>query len=316
MGNKSIIKESSSKRVLTLFNEHKAKNYHELFSELKLLTEKDFQKYDCKNKIIEWIKNNYNDPELLDKLNLSETKNQMQIFLEGRIQRMDKQETIQKLAVLKSQISTSSNQSKSMNIFLAISIILIVVLVFQFLYFSSYKEYPEDINSLKNMIFEANKENTVLNDKLLDLQRENSELKSEIIELQNTNIIVNPKSNNTFGPSNKILIDDLYLEDTFVRLNVNNISLSRFFDSGSMQPTLNSYSTGLKMPIYSIEQVKVGDIISYKTQESKLIVHRVIRVSKDQKGWFAITKGDNNDVEDEQKVRFEQINGIIIGILY
>ena len=36
----------------------------------------------------------------------------------------------------------------------------------------------------------------------------------------------------------------------------------------------------------------------------------------DNEGWYAITKGDNNVVEDNWKVRFEQIEGIVIGIIY
>ena len=62
-------------------------------------------------------------------------------------------------------------------------------------------------------------------------------------------------------------------------------------------------------------EIHIGDIISYK-YEDMVLIHRVIELGKDSSGWYAITKGDNLDYNDPEKVRFNQVKGIVIGILY
>ncbi len=65
------------------------------------------------------------------------------------------------------------------------------------------------------------------------------------------------------------------------------------------------------------EEVKEGDIIAYTSEEaSGLVVHRVVKVGKDENSWFAVTKGDNAAVNDQAKVRFRQVRYIVVGILY
>ena len=61
----------------------------------------------------------------------------------------------------------------------------------------------------------------------------------------------------------------------------------------------------------------VGDIISfYPSFAEGLVVHRIIEIGNDNKGWYARTKGDNNPSADPGKVRFEDIHGVIVAILY
>ena len=46
------------------------------------------------------------------------------------------------------------------------------------------------------------------------------------------------------------------------------------------------------------------------------IIHRVIDTGRDKEGTYYITKGDNNPVKDSEKVRFNQIKGLLIAIIY
>ena len=47
-----------------------------------------------------------------------------------------------------------------------------------------------------------------------------------------------------------------------------------------------------------------------------MIIHRVIETGYDEQGWFAVTKGDNLKEKDPEKVRFNQIVGLVVGVLY
>lgn len=78
--------------------------------------------------------------------------------------------------------------------------------------------------------------------------------------------------------------------------------------SNSMYPVIN------KKDIVIVKQRKeyyLNDIITYIDKNSNLITHRIIRIENE--GY--ITKGDNNNSEDEEIIKKENIKGKIILIL-
>ena len=88
----------------------------------------------------------------------------------------------------------------------------------------------------------------------------------------------------------------------------------RIADTNSMDPVIDSGNVALGETVASPEQLGVGDIITYWDDET-LIIHRLISQGMDQQGWWGITKGDNNEIADEP-IRFEQIDSVVVGILY
>ena len=46
------------------------------------------------------------------------------------------------------------------------------------------------------------------------------------------------------------------------------------------------------------------------------VIHRIAEISNDEQGWYAIVKGDNNEAPDPERVRFEQIKKVLVGVLY
>ena len=82
-----------------------------------------------------------------------------------------------------------------------------------------------------------------------------------------------------------------------------------------MDPVIDENSTILEFEVLNPEELHEGDIISYK-YNNEIIIHRIIKISSDEKGWYCITKGDNNYEEDPFKIRFENIVGVTVGILY
>jgi len=98
-------------------------------------------------------------------------------------------------------------------------------------------------------------------------------------------------------------------------VNYGNITWASYTDTKSMIPTFGKNANGIETKPNNPNQLKVGDIISYK-YGSELIVHRITQISYDKNGWYAITKGDNNSCDDGIKVRFSQINGVLIALIY
>jgi signal peptidase I len=61
----------------------------------------------------------------------------------------------------------------------------------------------------------------------------------------------------------------------------------------------------------------VGDIISFWSATIETtVIHRIVEVGKDNQGVYFVTKGDNNLYKDPEKVRFEQVKGVVVGIIY
>lgn len=79
--------------------------------------------------------------------------------------------------------------------------------------------------------------------------------------------------------------------------------------SGSMEPTIHVGSVVVVKRI-NPEDVKVGDIIAFKTAESKTI-HRVIEKIVEGNSFYFRTKGDANEDPDPWIVKPEDIIGVL-----
>ena len=83
-----------------------------------------------------------------------------------------------------------------------------------------------------------------------------------------------------------------------------------------MDPLLDDTSHAIEIFPKSYRDIHVGDVISYQSPYTKEpVIHRVIEIGNDGE-WYAITKGDNNLVEDPEKVRFSQIKRILVAVIY
>jgi len=86
--------------------------------------------------------------------------------------------------------------------------------------------------------------------------------------------------------------------------------------SGSMEPNLNIGDIVIARSIENQEEeIKVGDIISYRKGHS-VITHRIVDIKKDENGILRITaKGDNNNVKDSEDILINNIEGKVIGVI-
>lgn len=85
--------------------------------------------------------------------------------------------------------------------------------------------------------------------------------------------------------------------------------------TNSMYPLLSANTTVLEKKPESEEELYIGDIIIYEYKDTR-IIHRIIDIGFDKQGWYATTKGDNNPKPDPDPVRFEQVRGVLVGIIY
>lgn len=67
----------------------------------------------------------------------------------------------------------------------------------------------------------------------------------------------------------------------------------------------------------STADIHPGDIVAYQSEFAEgIILHRVISIGIDDEEWYAMMKGDNNPNPDPRIVRFEQIQRVVVGIIY
>src|SRR3989344_4224802 len=118
------------------------------------------------------------------------------------------------------------------------------------------------------------------------------------------------------SPADHIKEDQIMVEDDKVVITIRNAKIARFADTNSMDPLIDKESNAIQIAPQSPVDIKIGDIISYTSESGDIIIHRVVRISNDDKGVYYTTKGDNNSTSDNERVRFWQVRFITVGIIY
>ena len=118
------------------------------------------------------------------------------------------------------------------------------------------------------------------------------------------------------SPGDRIEDSDVYVGSGQVRIDISNAKKREYIDSNSMDPLIDEGTTTIEIKPKNEDEIKVGDIIAYDMGGfDYAFVHRVVEIGQDAEGFYFITKGDNYYKEDS-KVRFSQVKGIVVGILY
>jgi signal peptidase I len=118
-----------------------------------------------------------------------------------------------------------------------------------------------------------------------------------------------------YSPNNWVDQSDITLTKDSVTISVDNPLWATFTDTNSMDPVLDESAHAIQIKPNQ-EDLQVGDIIAFTSDSNQYpIIHRVIEIGNDG-DWYAITKGDNNEYTDRNKVRFKDIQAVVIGIIY
>lgn len=86
--------------------------------------------------------------------------------------------------------------------------------------------------------------------------------------------------------------------------------------TGSMEPTMLTNSFAMTKQVKSIDELAVGDIITFRVydelaQRELTITHRIIDISDDE---VIQTQGDNNDAPDNFSLTIDNVQSKVIGV--
>lgn len=119
------------------------------------------------------------------------------------------------------------------------------------------------------------------------------------------------------SPYDRIHENQIEVKSNQVIINIENPEYARFTNTNSMDPILDETANAIEIMPKSENDIHIGDIVSYKSRlTNSIIIHRIIKVSKDEKGTYYTLKGDNNKLPDPEKIRFQQIERVLIAIIY
>jgi hypothetical protein len=120
-------------------------------------------------------------------------------------------------------------------------------------------------------------------------------------------------NSNAKAPGDWINLEQIEVNDDSIVIKIPNASLSSYAPTGSMKPVFDAGANGIRIIPASSNQINIGDIVTYGDEN---IVHRVVEKGQDENGAWFLTKGDNNNVDDGDKIRFSDIKYVTIGVLY
>lgn len=85
--------------------------------------------------------------------------------------------------------------------------------------------------------------------------------------------------------------------------------------SGSMEPAIPTGSVAAIKPGGDMNRFGVGDVITFRSIDNKLITHRIVEVTRDDQSGQVLyrTKGDNNDAADSAPVNPANVTGVYTG---
>ncbi|QIB27756.1 signal peptidase I [Caloranaerobacter azorensis] len=84
--------------------------------------------------------------------------------------------------------------------------------------------------------------------------------------------------------------------------------------SGSMQPNIEVGDLVVIKPVIP-KKIRKGDVVTYRLTNDIFITHRVIEVIDDNEEYLFVTKGDANNIEDNEKINSSQLIGKVFLVI-
>lgn len=117
------------------------------------------------------------------------------------------------------------------------------------------------------------------------------------------------------SPGDWVSEEQIKVYEDYIVLELGGATWAKFTDTNSMDPFLDIGANAIEIMPESAEQIQVGDIISYQADES-IIIHRVSEIGEDEDGIYYVVKGDNNTFTDPVEVRFDDVVGVLVAVIY
>lgn len=117
------------------------------------------------------------------------------------------------------------------------------------------------------------------------------------------------------SPSDWVKENQIQVYPQRVILNISGAQWAGFTNTNSMDPFIDETANAIEINPSNPDAIQVGDVIAYQTSYGVLI-HRVIEKGVDEQGNYYIVKGDNNRFSDPFKVRFADVKGVVVAVIY
>ncbi len=117
------------------------------------------------------------------------------------------------------------------------------------------------------------------------------------------------------SPSDWVKEEQIQVYPQYVVLDIPGTKWAGFTDTNSMDPFIDETANAIEIRPSNPDAIQVGDVISYQTIYG-ILIHRVIEKGVDEAGMYYIVKGDNNRFSDPFKVRFDEVQGVVIAVIY
>ena len=127
--------------------------------------------------------------------------------------------------------------------------------------------------------------------------------------------LIAKKSLEQHSPNDWVKENQIHVYPNRVILDLKDATWASFANTNSMDPFIDEKSNAIEILPDSANEIQIGDVISYQTNYG-VIIHRVIDKSKDSQGIYYIVKGDNNPFTDAIKVRFSDVKGVVVAVIY
>ena len=223
-------------------------------------------------------------------------------------------------------ISSEGKESENALVFLliltaVIIIIILAALFYSLVQYSKAREMRILANASSADCVPCEQKVFLLYNDTLQLKAAVALLENELNESERLNLLLQKRLNATSSISaidfSRISRDQVQIYPDRVVLQATNVFPVKFTNSTSMYPFINQNVFALQVRPQSPDDLAVGDIIGFQSKAfNTLIIHRIVQVGYDTDGWYAVTKGDTNTQPDPGKVRFSDVQGVLIGLIY
>jgi hypothetical protein len=314
-----FLKDIAPDKVFFFSNGSKARNLYELSHGINALDEDTF-KYHCNldhDDFANWIGGAIGDIVLSQKLRFIKDKKQYLKIINGRIKFLERKAHSSQL---NSQFAEQfRNMMKNYGYIWLIIVVIIMTCIFTAMIYFQYHSL-QTIKTLDEKINYMESRNTCFNNYFNEQILKTKDILTEY-NLSLENYCVFNYSTSTKVPDEimentppYISADKILFQNNQIIINVDQASLSEFANTSSMLPILNHNTKAIEIKPKE-NDLHVGDIISFR-DNNDVVVHRIIEIGRDSDGAYYVTKGDNNNIVDQNKVRFDDIQGKIVVIIY
>ena len=117
------------------------------------------------------------------------------------------------------------------------------------------------------------------------------------------------------SPSDWVKPGQIKVYSDHVELAIPNVTWAAFTDTNSMDPLIDADAHALEIKPTQAENIQVGDVIAYQSSYG-IIIHRIVDKGIDKQGFYYRVKGDNNRAIDPVVVRFNDVQGVLVAVIY